>query len=50
MDIRTAQLCMVGRQLKRTHGVFFAAAFLCENGVSLEEALQVLLSVRYAQE
>lgn len=42
MDIRTQQLCSVAVSLRETHGVFFAAAFLFDNGIDLELALSAL--------
>lgn len=39
---RHLRYCAVARELARMNGVFFAAAFLCEQGVGIELALQVL--------
>lgn len=44
MDIRTYQLCLVAQEFVSTHGRFYAAAFLAENGIRIEIAKWVLTS------
>lgn len=42
MDIRTYRLCLVAYEMMSMHGRFFAAAFLAENNVRIENALLVV--------
>lgn len=44
MELRTYRFCLAARVLSATHGSYFAAVFLFENGIGIEAALLALAS------
>lgn len=49
MDLITWRICGAAIELARSHGVFFAAAFLAERGISIELAVELLAKIHSVQ-